>query len=36
VAQNTLEKVQDVAGEVVDKAQTTVQERAKEIGSTTE
>jgi hypothetical protein len=35
VAQNTLEKVQDVAGEVVDQAQTTVQERSKEIGSTT-
>lgn len=36
VAQDTLEKVQQVAGEVVDQAQTTVQERAKERGLTIE
>jgi len=35
VAQDTLEKVQQVAGEVMDQAQTTVQEHAKEHGATT-
>jgi len=35
VAQNTLEKVQQVAGDVMDQAQTTVQEKAKERGLTT-
>jgi len=36
VAQDTLEKVQQVAGEVMDQAQTTVQEKAKEHGLTQE
>jgi hypothetical protein len=36
VAQNTLEKVQQVAGDVMDQAQTTVQEKAKERGLTPE
>jgi len=35
VAHDTLEKVQQVAGEVMDQAQTTVQEHAKEHGATT-
>jgi len=36
VAQDTLEKVQQVAGDVMDQAQTTVQEKAKERGLTSE
>jgi len=36
VAQDTLEKVQQVAGDVMDQAQTTVQEKAKERGLTPE
>lgn len=36
VAQNTLEKVQQVAGDVMDQAQTTVQEQARERGLTPE
>jgi len=36
VAQDTLEKVQQVAGDVMDQAQTTVQEKAKERGLTSD